>query len=94
MPQQEQKKKQPQKKQRFHILVWQFLIAQLSKIGAKLGLWRARFRAKLNRATFAYLFMLSFIILTSIGVGLIFPPAGLVVAGVACGIFGFILGLE
>jgi hypothetical protein len=38
--------------------------------------------------------MLSFIILTSIGVGLIFPPAGIVVAGIGCGLFGFILGLE
>jgi len=94
MPQQEQKKKQPQKKQRFYVSLWQSLIAWVRKIGEKFRIWRARFRAKLNRATFAYLFMLSFIILTSIGVGLIFPPAGLVVAGVACGIFGFILGLE
>jgi hypothetical protein len=51
-------------------------------------------RIKLNRTTFAYVFMLSFIILTSIGVGLIFPPAGIVVAGIGCGLFGFILGLE
>lgn len=57
--------------------------------------WRwAKFRSKLNRGTFAYLFMFSFIILTSIGAGLIFPPAGLVVGGVGCGLFGFILGLE
>lgn len=51
-------------------------------------------RIKLNRTTFAYAFMLSFIILTSIGVGLIFPPAGIVVAGIGCGLFGFMLGLE
>ncbi len=38
--------------------------------------------------------MFSFIILTGVGVGLIFPPAGLVVAGVGCGIFGFMLGLK
>ena len=38
--------------------------------------------------------MFSFIILTSIGAGLIFPPAGLVVGGVGCGLFGFILGLK
>lgn len=48
----------------------------------------------LNRTTFAYSFMFSFIILTGVGVGLIFPPAGLVVAGVGCGIFGFMLGLK
>lgn len=38
--------------------------------------------------------MVSFIIFTSIGAGLIFPPAGLVVAGITCGIFGFLLGSE
>jgi hypothetical protein len=36
--------------------------------------------------------MFSFIMLTSIGAGLIFPPAGLIVAGIACGIFGYLLG--
>jgi hypothetical protein len=51
-------------------------------------------KTKLNRTTFAYSFMFSFIILTGVGVGLIFPPAGLVVAGVGCGIFGFMLGLK
>lgn len=38
--------------------------------------------------------MLSFILLTAIGAGFIFPPAGLIVAGLACGIVGFLLGLE
>ena len=52
------------------------------------------FRSKTNRNTFANLLMVSFIIFTSIGAGLIFPPAGLVVAGVTCGIFGFLLGSE
>lgn len=79
MPQQEQKKKQRQKK-------WQ--------VKAQIRGFVNWFNSKLKRSTFAYLFMFSFIILTSIGVGLIFPPAGLVVAGVSCGIFGFILGLE
>lgn len=51
-------------------------------------------RSKLNRETFANIFMFSFIILTSIGAGMIYPPAGWVVAGVSCGIFGFLLGLE
>lgn len=47
-----------------------------------------------NRRTFANLFMLSFILLTSVGAGLIAMPVGLIVAGVGCGIFGFLLGLE
>jgi len=51
-------------------------------------------RNKGNRNTFANLLMVSFIMFTSIGAGLIFPPAGLVVAGIACGIYGFLLGSE
>lgn len=57
----------------------------------RLKFW-ARLRA--NRATSANILMFCFIIFTSIGAGMIFLPAGLVVAGVACGIFGFLLGLE
>jgi hypothetical protein len=47
-----------------------------------------------KRTSYANALMVSFIILTGIGAGLIFPPAGFLVAGVACGIFGFLLGLE
>jgi hypothetical protein len=47
-----------------------------------------------NRRNFAYLFMISFILLTSVGAGLIFIPAGLIVAGITCGLFGFLLGSE
>jgi hypothetical protein len=38
--------------------------------------------------------MFSFILLTSIGAGLFNPALGFVVAGIACGIFGFLLGVE
>lgn len=55
---------------------------------------RLRIKNRLNRALFAYLFMLSFIILSSIGAALIYLPAGLLVAGAACGMFGFLLGRE
>ena len=55
---------------------------------------RIRARMALNRGTFANVFMLCFIILTSIGAGMIYLPAGLIVAGVGCGIFGFLLGAE
>ena len=51
-------------------------------------------KAKMKRATFANILMISFILFTSIGAALIFPPAGLIVAGITCGFFGFLLGLE
>ena len=51
-------------------------------------------KPKLTRATFANLLMFSFILFTSIGAALIFVPAGLIVAGIACGIFGYLLGAE
>jgi hypothetical protein len=55
---------------------------------------RSRAKAVPTRRTFANLFMVSFIMLTSVGAGLIAMPIGLIVAGVGCGIFGFLLGLE
>ena len=51
-------------------------------------------RAALNRANAANALMVSFIIFTSIGAWMIRPSLGLIVAGVACGILGFLLGLE
>jgi hypothetical protein len=47
-----------------------------------------------ERKTYANIFMLSFILFTSIGAALISPALGFGVAGVACGVFGFLLGLE
>ncbi len=49
---------------------------------------------QVNRPRSANLLMFCFILFTSIGAGMIFLPAGWVVAGVGCGIFGFLLGLE
>ena len=48
----------------------------------------------INRKTSANAMMVSFIMLTSIGAGLVFFPAGLIVAGIGCGLFGFLLGAE
>ena len=48
----------------------------------------------INRRTSANAMMVSFIMLTSIGAGLVFFPAGLIVAGIGCGLFGFLLGAE
>lgn len=56
--------------------------------------FRSRAKVVGNRRTFANLFMVSFIMLTSVGAGLIAMPVGLIVAGIGCGIFGFLLGLE
>lgn len=63
-------------------------------IRARLNSFGRWIRNRANRGTSANILMFCFIMFTSIGAGMIFPPAGWVVAGVACGIFGFILGLE
>ena len=47
-----------------------------------------------NRATFAYLLMLSFILFTTVGAALIYLPSGFITAGVTCGLFGYLLGRE
>jgi hypothetical protein len=53
------------------------------------------FRRLFTRKNAANLLMLSFIVLTSVGIGLTVSTGwGLVVAGVTSGIFGFLLGLE
>lgn len=54
----------------------------------------SKVKNRLSRSLFAYFFMLSFIILSSIGAALIYPPAGFLVAGASCGFFGFLLGRE
>jgi hypothetical protein len=38
--------------------------------------------------------MVLFIVLIGVGTFMIWPPVGFIAAGVACGIYGFILGLE
>lgn len=53
-----------------------------------------RFFGRFNRATFAYLLMVSFIILTSIGAALVYAPAGFITAGITCGLLGYLLGRE
>lgn len=47
-----------------------------------------------SRPTIANILMGAFILLTAVGAGLVFVPAGLIVAGITCGILGFLLGLE
>jgi len=44
--------------------------------------------------TFAHMLMASFILFTAIGGFLIAPPVGFIIAGVGCGLFGYLLGAE
>lgn len=53
-----------------------------------------KLRAFFNRATFAYLLMVSFILFTTVGAALVYVPAGFITAGVASGVFGYLLGRE
>jgi len=46
------------------------------------------------RGITANLLMLSFILLTSAGAALLLPAAGFITAGVACGVFGYLLGSD
>lgn len=70
------------------------LIAAQLKLRLRLAAISRGLKRMAKRSTFANIFMFCFIILTSIGAGMIFLPAGFLVAGVGCGIFGFLLGLE
>lgn len=56
-------------------------------------LWRTLKRLA-TRPFFANFLMVGFIIFTSIGAGIVSPALGFLAAGVTCGIFGFLLGLE
>lgn len=66
-------------------------MSKLRTVSRKALIW---LKSKSKRPTFANLLMFSFIMFTSVGTSMIYLPAGLVVAGVCCGIFGFLLGLE
>jgi hypothetical protein len=46
------------------------------------------------RSRSAYFLMLSFVIFTSLGAGLIFMPAGLITFGITSGLFGYLLGAD
>jgi len=48
----------------------------------------------LTRSFFANVLMVGFILFTSIGASMVSPALGFIAAGVTCGIFGLLLGLE
>lgn len=47
-----------------------------------------------SRPSIANYLMFSFILLSALGAGMIYVPAGLITAGVCCGLFGYLLGSE
>lgn len=56
--------------------------------------WRRFANRAFSRASAANLLMIAFILLSGVGAFMIYPPAGFIVGGAACGLFGFILGLD
>lgn len=54
----------------------------------------ARIRPRLTRTLAANVFMLVFIILTGIGAFMILPAIGFIIAGLASGLYGYLLGSE
>lgn len=48
----------------------------------------------ITRQFISYTLMVAFIVLTGLGAGIYSPAIGFIVAGIGCGILGFLLGLE
>ena len=47
-----------------------------------------------NRRNLANCLMSLFVVGVALGAGLIFPPAGFITGGIACGIYGYLVGSE
>jgi hypothetical protein len=58
-----------------------------------MDIW-TRMQTVFQREILANGLMVSFVILTSAGAAMVYPPLGLIVGGLACGVLGFLLGLE
>lgn len=52
------------------------------------------FRKLLTRSTAANILMVLFVLGTTVGAGMISLPAGFIVGGATCGLFGYLLGSE
>lgn len=48
----------------------------------------------LNRQFSAYVLMTLFVLCTTVGVFLIYPPAGFIALGVTCGLYAYLLGSD
>lgn len=46
------------------------------------------------RQAVAYTLMALFVVLTAVGAFLLLPAAGFIVAGIGCGIYGYLLGAD
>ena len=55
---------------------------------------KLNFRNFFTRSSSANILMVLFILGTTVGAGMIMLPAGFIVGGVACGLYGFLLGSE
>ena len=62
------------------LAVWRFILLIKSKI--------------YSRQFASYFLMVTFIVFTGFGAGMYSPAIGLIVAGIGCGVLGFLLGLE
>lgn len=71
-----------------------FITKTKSFLVKSLGIFMRGTKRLATRSTFANLMMVGFIIFTSAGAGIVSPALGFIAAGVTCGIFGFLLGLE
>jgi hypothetical protein len=71
-----------------------FIIKAWTAFVKSISLFSSRLKQLATRSFFTNLMMVGFIIFTSVGVGLVSPAFGFIAAGITCGIFGFLLGLE
>ena len=53
-----------------------------------------KFKLFATRRNLANCLMFLFVVGVAVGAGLIFPPAGFIAGGIACGIYGYLLGSE
>jgi hypothetical protein len=65
----------------------------IAKLLIKLRIHLQRERI-ITRSFSAHCLMVLFILLTAIGAGLLLPPLALIVAGVNCGLYGYLLGSD
>jgi hypothetical protein len=71
-----------------------FIIKAKASVVKSISLFSTTLKQLLTRSFFTNLLMVGFIVFTSVGAGLVSPAFGFIAAGITCGIFGFLLGLE
>ena len=71
-----------------------FIIKAKASVVKSISLFLKALKQLATRSFFTNLLMVGFIVFTSVGVGLVSPAFGFIAAGITCGIFGFLLGLE